>query len=434
MKITVLILGLVWFVNTIALSQDVNNQIDKYIDNFEYEKAIKTIEEQENDNTLLLLKKAKCYKALNEYTESISILESLMNIDSVDIAFKLELAECYTADSQLKKAYSIYKDLLNTYPDNRFHRIQLAELLYKMKEYEFAINEYDSLMKINPRSDYLKRMGQCYEALKLPDNAAFYYQSAWEMNPKDVFSAASFININLKKECYDEAILYSEIYLKNDSTDKQVRLMNALGYYGLNDYTKVILRLTKLYDEGEDNLTVTRTLGLSCYFDENYHDARKFLKEAHLQDEKDSNVLLGLANSCLKTNRMEDALVYFKKLEEVITPKEEVLYSLYRGLGNTNRQLYNTQDAVKYFEKALGLSISADKQIAILQYLISIYGAPVNDSEKELKYNKMLYPAIEEFKNNAYGGDSIKELEDKYKLKEYMKFIESRIKELEASI
>lgn len=372
------------------------NDIDSCIYNYEYETAINLIEQQDSLSETLLSRQAMCYKLLNDYQRATSIYSSLLDIDSSNRGYKIELANCYLMANDLKKALTLYIDLGESSPNNRFFQLQQAEILFRMKKYGESASIYLHLLESDTLSDYYKKVGQCYEAMEDYDEAMHYYKQAWDKNSSDAFSAASFINLNLKKELFEEAVQYSEEYKKHDTTNLQINLLNALSYYSVDDYSSAITKLTAVRESGDSSLVVNRSLGMSYYLSGEYDDAAKYLALAYAQNNKDNNVLYGLATSCLHTYELEKAVDYYSALLLAVTPTDDVLFSFNKGLATAYSKQKVFDKAIEKYLVALKLDINTSQRIELLHSLADIYDDRLKDREQSIFYYKQL---LEAYKN-----------------------------------
>ena len=78
----------------VSLFAQVNNEILRAMDNYDYETVI-TLIEPDCEDSLLLVTKAQALKAMNRYPQAIGVLNSLILKDSTNTKVLIDLAECY---------------------------------------------------------------------------------------------------------------------------------------------------------------------------------------------------------------------------------------------------------------------------------------------------------------------------------------------------
>ena len=419
-----LIVSLIFLFTENILSQDIDNELTSYIHNFQYQKALEYIEAQEPTKELLE-RKAFCNKVLGNYKETIEILKTLSDEYPDDRQFRVDLATAYANTGKLQESINCYDSLIHMDSTNSYFKIQKADLLYQQGNYKNALELYKTIYDQYGLTNMIKRSAQCFERINEPDSAMQYYSCAWKIDSTDSFSAANLINLNLKKEYYGNGQLLSEIYIKRDTTDKQINLLNALSYYMADLYEDAIPRLLKCHAAGDTSVIVNRSLGLCYYSLNDSYRAMKHLDIAFRQDTTNNNVLYCLAVSCNDMAYPERAITYFHKLLNRTIPPNLTLYLYYRNLALAYSKTSQYKESVDNYVNAI--NYGSDNQKMNLYYTIGdIYIKRIEDKKKALEYFKLYRISLDTYLENEKSKEKpddqeIKETKEKIKhLDEYI--------------
>jgi tetratricopeptide (TPR) repeat protein len=387
-----------------------------YLQNAQYQKAIEFIDNQEATKELLY-QKAICYKSLNDYLKAISLLETLSNENPDDIPVQLQLALCYEAALLYPQSIARYNELIKLDSANVYFQMQKAELLYRYGKYPAALKAFSEITP-DYNLPYLKKnIGMCYEKLNQLDSAKVYYNGAWELEPKDSFSALSLVKLHIKQEDFVAALHNSQKFISQDSTNLQMNVLNAFTYYSINDYETAASLFEKCRAEGDSSLIVNRGLGISYFFLKNDSVALPHLSEAFSQDTTNMTVLYALASVYYNLQYFPEAIQCYQKLVEHATPNKNMLHTYIKGLGMAYEKNRLFQEAYSNYMAALQYASSF--QTMELYYLIAnICDKEINERNLAIyyyeKYKELLhsykYALSEEKETNT---KEIKEIEDK---------------------
>lgn len=400
------------FCSCYLFSQDNPNLLSGYLRSFQYQKALDYIETQEQTRDLLI-RKALCYKALGDYQRSLEILYPLSKEYTADLQIITEMAVCYEALSQRQASIDCYDGLIRLDSANVYFKMQKADLLYQQGKYKESLDLFRHISKDHMMTNALKRVGQCFEKMNIADSAMIYFKEAWEVNPKDGFSAASLVNLCLKNRRSLEAVTYSDVYMEMDTTDQQMNLLNALSYYSIDDYETAIAKFEKCYEKGDSSLIVNRSLGLAYYSLNDSYNAQPFLERAYEQDTTNNNVLYCLAVTCNDMGEHKKAIPHFLRLLGRTIPPDLTLYLYYRNLGSAYDKGSHYKEAVDSYTKAL--AYSGENQQMNLYYMIgNIAENYLEDKLKALEYFKLYKASLDNYlsKLRVKEGVEPKEIEE----------------------
>ena len=348
-----LILFVILFLGYIAgLNAQVEySLIDDYIASYQFDKALKYIDSQEETKELLK-QKALCYKGLDNYSKAIEVLKSLAQVDKDDLKLKSEMALCYQALSNWSGSLTCYNELISLDSLNVYYKIKRAEMLFRLEDYKAALSDYKMLSDKYGLTNMIKRSAQCFENINLPDSAIVYYTEAIKADTTDVFSIASLININIKLKNFGSAIQLSDDFVEKDSTNKQINLLNGLSYYGADFYDEAVLRFQRCYLNGDSSLVVNRSLGISYYSLGENEKAFPYLLKAYTQDTTNNRVLYCLGVVSNEMRNFNNSVIYFEKILEKTIPSDMILYLYYRGLAKGYEGLEEYKNAAMNYKEA----------------------------------------------------------------------------------
>lgn len=387
MKKTLLFLFVLFICNVNTFSQNTENKLSLYLQNYQYQQALDYIATQEPTKELLL-QKALCYKALGMQKNSVEILQPLSDEYHKDIKIRTELALCYEAIGKRDESIACYDSLMVMDSTNVYFAMQKAELLYQQEKFKDALILYQNIYDDKGFLNCLKRSAQCFEKINEPDSAKHYYSIAWEKDSTDSFSAANLINLNLKTEHYGNAILLSDIYVQRDSTDKQINVLNALSYYFSDLYEEAIERFKKCHEAGDTSLVVNRSLGIALYSMKESYDAQPFLEAAYRQDTTNNNVLYCLAIVCNDMGEHKKSIPHFHRLLDRTIPPDLTLYLYYRNLGLAYWKGKREQEAVDTYTKALAYA-NDDQKMNLYYTIADLSEHSLNKKTEALEYFRL---------------------------------------------
>ena len=407
------------------LSQEDVSEINTYLLNAQYQKALELIEEL-GPTKELLLQKTTCYKALNNYSKAIDILESLSQTYPDDIPVKLELASCYKEMHKYPQGIRCYDELIQNDSTNVYFYIQKADLLYQSQQYHDALAQYCYLEKENTSAYLHKRMGMCYEKLNQTDSAIAHYARSLEIEPEDNFTAINLVKMYIKQEDFKSAIDQSESFIARDPSHGQMNLLNAFAYYSSDQYEEAIKRFEKCLNEGDSTLMVNQGLGISYYFLENNEKAQPYLNQAYNQDTTNLKVLYPLAITSYETGLYKEAIEYYTTLLRSYLPNKKALFNLCSGLAKAYEKEGKYQETVENYGKSLQYAGDGE-EMEILYHLANLFEHQLNNYGTAVFYFQQYRLSLFNFQMNLKDPEEVEVIEEKLQaLDEHIKDLKSR--------
>lgn len=346
--------------------------------------AIKLIEGMEPSRELAL-QKVTCYKALGQYRVAKNELITLSEQYPDDIIIRSELAHCYEALDEPRAGLECYAQLIDMDSTNQFFRLKMGDLLYKVDDYDSALVVFKKLLEQDSLISSVKRIALCHDKKHEYETAAQYYNLAYTMDSTDMNALGNLINIHLKIQNYKKAIEISEEYIAKDSTNNMINLMNALGFYGIDEYEEAVPRFMRCYNNNDTSLIVNRSLGISLYSTDRNGEAIGYLENAFRQDSTNNNVLYCMAVTYTDLDRHKESLDCYLKLLTRITPKNMEMFLYHRNAANEYYNLEQYENALEYYKKSL--AYGTEEQNLKQYYAIAfLYRDELKNQKKSLEY------------------------------------------------
>lgn len=374
--------------SSVAFAQQTT--IQEAIHQYDYPSAIKLIE-KEKPTLELDIQRAKCYKALNDYSSAINILESTIEQYPATIYLCMELADCYNQISSHKKAREYLLKALALSPQN---------------------------------STILRLLGESYDKENKTDSTEFYYLQVIESNPKDYITIEKLCKSYIKNDELMKCVQLTEHCLESDSTNNTINRLNGVSNCLVGNYPRAIKQLTKSYEVDSTNYDTNYFLGMSYFESKKIYHSIKYLEKAYTKDSTNLNTLYCLGTVFYNYGNFSKSLQLLEQGINILKQKDEMLYKFYMSLSG----MYHM--AQKYHEEAETLetayNCNNNKPLLILK-IASIYDLAIKNTEKAIFWTE-LYLKRTNSKSAKYNKDE--EIEQNSTSDKYRKDAEKRLKEL----
>ncbi len=412
--------------------QDANAQIidsiNFYSQQYNYEKVIKLISklDQNSLNQDLLYLKSIALKGLNKYQEAIPILKEIYQADSTNLNVICELAECNKSINNFKEAQQLYQKAILLNPENKYLIQQLANSYYSDDNFIQAIKFYLTAISADTTYYLTRQLAKCYDNLEMSDTAILFYKKAISFNPKDGQSIYRLSTIFKNLENYNEAINYTDSYLKINTNNLKILKLSGYLHYLNKDYNIAAKKFKYCLQLNDTTIFVNKYLGYSLFKLEQYGEAKDYLEYACLKDSSNADLCYVLALSCSHSYYKNQAIEYFNKTLDLLTPKPELLSQVYQDLAIANDEYSRFQEALNAYLKAYELT---PNDTLLIFKIGSYYDNRLEDKEKALKYyNEFMLSRPKKIKpvseKSRQGGMVIS----------YYDFVEKRINEIKEEI
>lgn len=413
MRYTVLFLCLL--LSIVAKPQESTDSLKYFLSNYQFKEALQWIDRQEVSKENLY-QKAMCYKALGENKRVVAILKQLSEEYPDDVAIKTELAQAYDRSSRWKESSQTYTSLVELDSTNTYFSIKKSEADINQKDFKTGITNLKTLLEKDTLTNAIRLLGKSYETINKLDSAYFYYNVAWSMDSTDAFSAANLVNVSLKRNEYLPALALSQSYQAIDTTNKQMNMLHGYTLYALEDYENASKVLQKCCQAGDSSLVVTRSLGMSLFYEGKSDSSYTYLKRAYQMDTTNVTILYNLAVSAKDIEKYQESIDYHKALLSKLIPSDMQLYLNYRGLAIGYENTENYTEASNNYVKALEYA-TTDQRMYVLYPLAKMYEVKLGNKESALMYYNLyrssLIGHLTFLKNNENPQSEINEVEEK---------------------
>lgn len=375
----------------VSLFAQVNNEILRAMDNYDYETVI-TLIEPDCEDSLLLVTKAQALKAMNRYPQAIGVLNSLILKDSTNTKVLIDLAECYKLTGNSRRAADCYQKAMNLQPENKYFRLQFIRSLLASENYEEARTachgwlERDSLSATG-----YKYLGQAYEGLQDAASAFLSYNIAYRRDSLDAQTVARIAGIFNNNRQFKDAIDVTERYRLSDTTHIDVNRQNAKAYCMLKEYGTAVKRYESLKGLGDRSFLTLYYLGVSHYGDNWFYGAYDNLKEAYQKNPMDVNVLYYLAKASARTSWKKEGAEYMEEAFRVAVPSDSMMVRLYDGLAECYGYAGDAVKEVATLEKLYTYT----KKNSILYRIARLYDWK-EDAKNAIRYYEKYMAAVPE--------------------------------------
>ncbi len=327
---------LLFFSATSLLMAQNTNPIQEAMANYDYETALKLME-QETPTVPLLYQKGRALKGLGYNDKALLVFQEIIEQDSLTPRAYIEAAECCKSIAKQREALDYYQSALNLNPDNKYVRIQYISLLLNMKRNRDALRESNLLAEQDSSAFVLHLRAESMS--RVCDNSDVHlvieaYQDIQKRYPKDYMAPAILGNIYIAARQFDDAIGTTEKYRCLDSTNVLVNRVNAQAYCMNKYYPEAIERYNYLLQNGDSTFLTCLYAGISHYAVDDFYGARDLLKKAVKEDGSNVNAHYYLGRACSKTPWTKEGVLHLETAINLTIPSDSTIVPLYTGLAD----------------------------------------------------------------------------------------------------
>lgn len=215
------------------------------------------------------------YRRLNRYEDSIAILQRAVDEGRDSASVYYNLGFTYKEMGNFKDAIDAFEFVIHENPDDVLAYNHLGSIYFAQKNYEKSINSYKRGLQIDQNHPILNyNLARAYEVSKNIPDAIRCYQAALKTRPGWIDAIRDFSELLIKAQKNKDAQNLVQQSIKLHPTDTD--LLCLLGKIYLNQY--------------------------------DYDSAEKTFKKADSYKQNDVKILLGLAESLEKGEKLDKAL------------------------------------------------------------------------------------------------------------------------------
>lgn len=356
--------------------------------------------------------------------DAIESFKKAVDMDSSRVDCLEKLAECYRMTGDETKASAFYKKALAKDTDDISLQMKAANYFLTTDEISLAKALYEKMYRADSTNMLINRsLAQCYDHQKMEAKAILFYRKTIVTNPHDLPSVNRLCNILIGQKRYDEALVVTKQFRKEDTTNQRINSTNAYIYYLQNKDSAAVNHFADCYTSGDSTLFTLKYYGISCFKNKMYDKAVHLLEKAYKQDTTDAMITNYLGLSCYLSFYKAKGILYLQKTIDLATPDSVYLSSLYFNLG----QAYDAydksvcSDSYKAYRQAFQLNPEDGNALLLLAVRADNC---MNDKQEALYYYKMILKMGSAGKNNNQEANTL--------VAGIITSIKKRVKELEA--
>jgi len=343
--------------------------IDSLMNNFDYAGAVKCINTNSYNDTYSLIQKAEALKNLGKINQSLILLHEILLSDSTNIQVYNEIANCYSLTGNDKLVLLTYQKALRLNPGNMFLFIKIAQTQFLTGEYAEAIQTCKTILKKDSISFVNRLMAKCYTHLEEPDAAIEIYENLIEKDSLDFRSVIDLADIFIKQDSVKKAIIYTDAFIKNDSSNIEVNRSNALSYFLNSDFKNALTKYQNLFSLGDSTAMNYYYLGVCFYREKVPGKAYDYLTIAKEKTKsKKPTVLYFYALAAYDIYSFDEGIEALQKAINILQSDSTSMHTLYSCLADGYLSKKESNKAIETLNSALNYKIDRYKILYNIAY------------------------------------------------------------------
>lgn len=318
-----------------------------------------------------------------QYSESIRILEKVLEIKPNHTASHINLGEIYIKKGDYLRGIKHFTKAVTLEPKNA-RSFAFLGMAYELNgEAENAEANYCRALEINPDySGVYSKLGSLWQSEEKWDRAFSFFSAAAESNPHnaELFYRLGIAYEHMKQP--DKAIRQYEKAINLNTEHGGSHFNIGKIFFTRNQQHKAIVHLKEACRIDPKSEAANANLGNILFAMGNFSEAMKYLEKTAVMnpDSFDANVKAGLA--FLKSYRLSDAL-HFLKISDRIYPENALIKN---NIGSIYFKLNKIDNAILYYKDSLIIDPS---QRHNHQVLGELYKRKGNETLSAYHYSKL---------------------------------------------
>ncbi|MDH3342298.1 MAG: tetratricopeptide repeat protein [Gammaproteobacteria bacterium] len=392
----------------------VNQLLNDEVDAQDSHDLLNALNQKQADNVQMLILQSKFAAQLEQYDQSIMLLDRALKIDSSLLEVYLIKARIYQTQGKTAESKAVIEQVLSDYPENVALRLQYAQMLVGDKDYEGAREQYILLQKKQPDNvEVLLNLSLLYIETEQLDEAAELLSHLVELDQKTDIAHYYLGRIQQNKQQFKSAIAHY-IKVKNGNYVFEARLRIASLFARLDRVDEAIEQLEVLAEETEDWPNRVRTYlaqGEIFRSRQRYQDAFDMYSRALSYDSEDINLLYARALIAEKIDRVDVAESDLLKVLAMEPENSDALNALGYTLADKTKRY---QEAKEYIQKAAALVPDDPAVMDSLGWVNYRLG----ELQEALKWLSMAFEKLQDAEIAAHYGEVLWQSNQKDKARE----------------
>lgn len=300
-----------------------------------------------------VIDEARYLKSIYKTDKAIELLSGLLSPEQFDEEVLNELADCHIQAGDIESAANTYSTLLMMNPESILYRIRMMNIAYRSKDYKASAEMGISIIRRDTIPAIVSLTADSFNMAEMPDSALAYYEMYMRQNPANPAVISKAAKIHLGRKEYAIVLNMAENYLQIDSTDMDIRGLQGLAYFQLEDFRKSEEVFQKMEDDGNDSYSVHIYLGQNQWRNKKHISALKELQAAWQIDSGDVNLAYSIGTIMGECGMgIKKAKPWFDRALDLITPDPEILGKIQReyALGYMKAEQFG--NALDYYLKS----------------------------------------------------------------------------------
>lgn len=348
--------------------------------NGQYKELIQLIQNEVPDNEIAgdtARTLAQAYEGLLKHREAYTYFGRWLSVDSTNIDALNATARMALHLGRIEEGERLYLQA-HALDSTHFHSgLQLAKLHFQLKNFEKAYNYYYALLLQDTTNvSLLTSVGDCLTEMGNPI-AVNFYMEAVELNKENASLAIVLINALLGLRQYapelyvNSALKVCDTALVYNPDNKALLRSKGAIYYLMKEYHACDSIVSGLIAAGDSAIVNFRYVSLAKYNQDLFFDAIPYMERYYEDNTDNTEAAMILGVSLGRTFDRKRALALFDHVEEVIQPKEEMLYQLALQRGIVYQANGNKSESAKNYWQAA--QVSKKNQRILLSRLTNLY-------------------------------------------------------------
>jgi tetratricopeptide (TPR) repeat protein len=285
------------------------------------------------------IKSAKEFEAQGKYLHAIQVYQLLIEEFPEFPESYINLADIYQLKGKKKSAENILRLILNRQPDNYEIKLYCIQFLMHNEQWDEALTLLLGLSVEDPFASYLT--GYCYFSLNDYELAKVHLLGfiISDEEPELIHEAYLILaKLELELNQYENALKYAKKAEVMYDDDWELQLIITKIYYYLKMYTHSSDSINKGIKLNNKEAVLYKWAGKINLKLVDYNNAKKYFEiYIDLKEDITSNDYSYLADACLKSGKLNEALNFFNTAIK-LDPKNKMALE---GKGKTNDLLNN---------------------------------------------------------------------------------------------
>ena len=324
---------------------------------------------------------------LYRYKTALDAYNRAAKLDSSENRYLMSLAKVYTEMNNPGEAINIYQKITRQDSTREYAWWQLADL-YLDQDYPLAALSIYNRVPDSLKNYYLhKHSGMaCDKADSLKLKAVYHYMRAYELNEWDYSCLVRTANIFIANRQFENAILATNIGLRNDSLNKPLLKLKAYAFYHLNNFEESIKNFKLAGEYGDSSFFTRKYMGLAAFYHKDFPLAHELLEKANTMDPRDMETAVYYGYALCRDYHIKEGIKQLSDAIQLMYPDSLYLSEIHAELAKSHMYLTRPEQALHHYTKAYGLD---NQNIMLVLHMAAIHDHHLKNYDTALSYYQL---------------------------------------------